>query len=101
MDKFKSGYNKAISDISKIFYSDKSLSSIFYDIDKFLIKNTTKEEQQMKNLFELTKEEKEQMRMDKDLFIKLLPIFENMSNRGKEVTIETLLISLLEQVKEC
>ena len=52
----------------------------------------------MKKLFELTKEEQEQMRKDKDLFIKLLPIFENMSNRGKEVTIETLLMCLLEEV---
>ncbi len=52
----------------------------------------------MKNFIELTKEELEQMRKDKDLFIKLLPIFENMSNRGKEVTIETLIMCLLEEV---
>ena len=52
----------------------------------------------MEKLFELTKEEQEQMKKYKDVFIKLLPIFENMSNRGKEVTIETLLMCLLEEV---
>lgn len=35
---------------------------------------------------------------DADLFIKILPIFENMSKRGKEVTIETLVMCLLEEV---
>ena len=94
MDKLKSEYNKAISDISKIFYSDKSLSSIFYDIDKFLINNTNQEEQQMKNLSELTKEELEQRRVDMDLFALLFPIFDRMSRIGKVTTIDTLIMYL-------
>ena len=49
----------------------------------------------MEKLFEPTKEEQERIRRDKDLFLKLLPIFEDMSNTGKEVTVETLLMYLL------
>lgn len=52
----------------------------------------------MKKLFELIKEEQEQMRKDKDLFIKLLPLFEKMSKRGKQATIDTFIICLLEEV---
>ena len=87
MDNFKSGYNKAISDISKIFYSDKSLSSIFYDIDKFLIKNTSAEERQMDKM-------SNQQKIDSELFMEMFSLFEKMSRRGKETAIETLILCL-------
>ena len=87
MDNFKSGYNKAISDISKIFYSDKSLSSIFYDIDKFLIKSTSQEESQMEKMTN-------QQKIDSKLFMELFPLFESMSRRGKETAIDTLILCL-------
>ena len=51
----------------------------------------------MKNLFDLTKEELEQMLLDKELFLKVFSLFENMSKRGKHVTIETLIMYLVEE----
>ena len=58
----------------------------------------------MKKLDELSKEvdfsieELEQMLLDKELFIKLFALFNSMSERGKFVTIETLIMNLLEEV---
>ena len=49
----------------------------------------------------MTKEELEQMILDKELFIKLFALFNSMSERGKFVTIETLIMNLLEEVKQC
>ena len=57
----------------------------------------------MKKLDDLSKEvglsieELEQMLLDKELFIKLLSLFEKMSKRGKYVTIETLIMYLVEE----
>ena len=48
----------------------------------------------MKNLSELTKEELEQRRLDKDLFSLLFPIFDRMSRIGQETTLDTLLMYL-------
>ena len=45
----------------------------------------------------MTKEELEQMILDKELFINLFPLFDCMSKRGKYVTIETLIMNLLEE----
>ena len=45
----------------------------------------------------MTKEELEQMILDKELFIKLFSLFNSMSKRGKYVTIETLIINILEE----
>ena len=45
----------------------------------------------------MTKEEFEQMILDKELFIKLFSLFNSMSKRGKYVTIETLIMNLLEE----
>ena len=45
----------------------------------------------------MTKEELEQMILDKELFIKLFSLFNSMSKRGKYVTIETLIMKLLEE----
>ena len=45
----------------------------------------------------VTKEELEQMILDKELFIKLFSLFNSMSKRGKYVTIETLIMNLLEE----
>ena len=45
----------------------------------------------------MSKEELEQMIIDKELFIELLPLFEKMSKRGKQATIETFIIYLLEE----
>ena len=45
----------------------------------------------------MTKEELEQMILDKELFIKLFSLFNSMSKRGKYVTIETLIMDLLEE----
>ena len=45
----------------------------------------------------MTKEEIEQMILDKDLFIKLFSLFNSMSKRGKYVTVETLIMNLLEE----
>lgn len=58
----------------------------------------------MKNFIEIakevgiSKEELEQMILDKELFIKLFALFNSMSERGKFVTIETLIMDLLEEV---
>ena len=46
----------------------------------------------------VSKEELEQMILDKELFIKLFALFNSMSERGKFVTIETLIMNLLEEV---
>ena len=48
----------------------------------------------MKNLFEVTKEELEQKRVDMDLFALLFPLFDCMSRRGQETTLDTLSIYL-------
>ena len=45
----------------------------------------------------LSIEELEQMLLDKELFIKLFSLFENMSLRGKQATIETLIIYLVKE----
>ena len=45
----------------------------------------------------MTKEELEQMILDKELFIKLFSLFNSMSKRGKYVTIETVIMNLLEE----
>ena len=45
----------------------------------------------------MTKEELEQMILDKELFIKLFSLFDRMSKRGKYVTIETLIMIYLEE----
>ena len=58
----------------------------------------------MKNFIEIakevgaSKEEIEQMILDRELFIKLFSLFDSMSQRGKYVTIETLIMDLLEEV---
>lgn len=58
----------------------------------------------MEKLLEISKEvgmsieELEQMILDKELFIKLFALFNSMSERGKFVTIETLIMNLLEEV---
>ena len=45
----------------------------------------------------MTKEELEQIILDKELFIKLFSLFDSMSKRGKHVTIETLIMYLVEE----
>ena len=45
----------------------------------------------------MTKEELEQMILDKELFIKVFSLFNSMSKRGKYVTIETLIMHLVEE----
>ena len=45
----------------------------------------------------MTKEEVEQMNLDKELFIKLFSLFNSMSKRGKHTTIETLIMYLVEE----
>ena len=42
----------------------------------------------------MTKEELQQMLLDKELFLKVFSLFDSMSQRGKYVTIETLIMSL-------
>ena len=42
-------------------------------------------------------EELEQMLLDKELFLKVFSLFENMSKRGKHATVETLLIYLVKE----
>ena len=37
---------------------------------------------------------------DAELFIEVLPLFEKMSKRGKQATIDTFIICLLEEGKE-
>ena len=48
----------------------------------------------MEKLLELTKEEREQRKIDMKLFALLFPIFDSMSKLGKKVTIDTLILSL-------
>ena len=45
----------------------------------------------------MTKEELEQMILDKELFIKLFSLFNSMSKRGKDATIKTLLMYWLKE----
>ena len=45
----------------------------------------------------MTKEELEQMILDKELFNKLFSLFDSMSKTGKCVTIETLIMYLVEE----
>ena len=45
----------------------------------------------------MTKKELEQMILDKELFLKLFKLFDSMSKRGKHVTIETLIMYLIEE----
>ena len=42
--------------------------------------------------------ELEQMIIDKELFIELLPLFEKMSKRGQNATIETLITYVIKEV---
>ena len=49
----------------------------------------------MEKLFETTKEEREQRKIDMKLFALLFPVFDSMSKRGKETTINTLIMSLI------
>ena len=49
----------------------------------------------------LSKEEIEQMILDKELFIKLFSLFNSMSKRGKDATIETLLMYWLKEDYKC
>ncbi len=57
----------------------------------------------MKKLNELSKEvglsieELEQMLLDKELFLKVFPLFDSMSKRGKHATVETLLMYLVKE----
>ena len=48
----------------------------------------------MKNLSELTKEEVEQRKVDRELFGLLFILFDSMSTIGKVTTIDTLLMYL-------
>ena len=48
----------------------------------------------------MTKEELEQMLLDKELFLKVFSLFENMSKRGKDTTIETLVMYMLKEEAE-
>ena len=52
---------------------------------------------ELANNLGMTKEELEQMILDKELFIKLFSLFNSMSKRGKYVTVETLIMNLLEE----
>ena len=45
----------------------------------------------------LTKEDIEQMLLDKELFVKLFPLFDSMSQRGKHATVETLFMYLVKE----
>ena len=45
----------------------------------------------------MTKEELEQMILDKELFIKLFPLFSSMSKRGQDATISTLIRFYIEE----
>ena len=51
-------------------------------------------ENQLEKILGISKEVAEQVILDKELFIKLFPLFDSMSQRGKYVTIETLLMYL-------
>ena len=52
---------------------------------------------------ELTREEIEEIikDIDKQLFKKLFPLFEKMSKRGKDATIETLIMVFEMEVQQC
>ena len=55
----------------------------------------------MEKLFELTKKELEQQRVDRELFKSLFPIFDSMSRIGQLTTLDTLIMYLdLELEKE-
>ena len=45
----------------------------------------------------MTKEELEQMILDKELFIKLFSLFNTMSKRGQDATISTLIRFYIEE----
>ena len=45
----------------------------------------------------LTKEELEQIILDRELFMKLFPLFDSMSQRGKLATVETLFMYLVKE----
>ena len=47
---------------------------------------------------ELTREEIEEMIIDKELFMKIFRLFTYMSKRGKDATVQTLLSFLIEEV---
>ena len=47
---------------------------------------------------ELTREEIEEMIIDKELFMKIFRLFTHMSKRGKDATVQTLLSFLIEEV---
>ena len=49
----------------------------------------------------LSIEELEQMLLDKELFVKLFTLFNSMSKRGKDATIETLLMYWLKEDYKC
>lgn len=49
----------------------------------------------MEKLFKETNKEREQRKIDMDLFGLLFPLFDSMSKRGKETTIDTLIMSLI------
>ena len=49
----------------------------------------------MEKISELTKEEREQMKIDMELFASLFLLFDGMSKRGKETTIDALIMYLL------
>ena len=47
---------------------------------------------------QISDEELEVSLSDAELFIEVLPLFEKMSKRGKQATIDTFIICLLEEV---
>ena len=51
----------------------------------------------MEKLLKLAKEELEQRKVDRDLFGLLFPLFDCMSKRGKDTTIQTLLMYMLKE----
>ena len=46
---------------------------------------------------EMTNEELEQWKIDSELFMSLFPLFDCMSKRGKDTTIQTLLMFMLKE----
>ena len=46
---------------------------------------------------EMTNEELHQWEIDSELFISLFPLFDRMSKRGKDTTIQTLLMYMLKE----
>ena len=55
----------------------------------------------MEKKLKLTKEEQEQQMVDMKLFGLLFPLFDSMSKRGKETTIDTLIMYLLMEDEIC